>query len=60
MLVGSARKSVKGRKKLLQFVAASMFWLVGTSRGKNACKLQVLLVMLLHNEGSNRELKCWL
>jgi hypothetical protein len=54
------KKSVKGRKKLLQFIAASMFWLVWTARGKNACKLQVLLVMLLHNEESNRELKSWL
>ena len=36
------------------------FWLVWTARGKNACKLQVLLVMLLHNEESNRELKSWL
>jgi hypothetical protein len=60
MLLGSTRKSVKGRKKLLQFIAASMFWLVWTARGKNACKLQVLLVMLLHNEESNRELKSWL
>jgi hypothetical protein len=54
------KKNVKGRKKLLQFIAASMFWLVWTARGKNACKLQVLLVMSLHNEESNRELKSWL
>jgi hypothetical protein len=57
MLVGSARKSVKGRKKLLEFVPASMFWLVWPAQGKNACMLQVLLVIFLPHEGSNKELK---
>jgi hypothetical protein len=60
MLLGSARKRVIGRKKLLQFVAASMLWLVWPAQGKNACMLQVLLVILLPHEGSNRELKIWL
>jgi hypothetical protein len=60
MLLGSARKRVIGRKKLLQFVAASMLWLVWPAQGKNACMSQVLLVILLPHEGSNRELKSWL
>jgi hypothetical protein len=57
MLLGSARKRVMGRKELLQFVAASMLWLVWPTQGKNACMSQVLLVILLPHEGSNRELK---
>jgi hypothetical protein len=60
MLLGSARKRVIGRKKLLQFVAVSMLWLDWPAQGKNACMSQVLLVILLPHEGSNRELKSWL
>jgi hypothetical protein len=60
MLLGSARKRVIGRKKLLQFVAVSMLWLDWSAQGKNACMSQVLLVILLPHEGSNKELKSWL
>jgi hypothetical protein len=41
-------------------VATSMLWLVGTTKGNNSFMLQVLLMMLLHMEGSNIKLKCWL
>jgi hypothetical protein len=53
-------KVLHGKEVVAICVAASMLWLVGLARGKNYFMLQVLLIMLLHKEGSNKELKCWL
>jgi hypothetical protein len=38
------------------YVGASMLWLVGTAKGNNYFMLQVLLMLLLHMEGSNKKL----
>jgi hypothetical protein len=48
-------------KKLLQFLWQQVcYGLLGQPEERMLACLQVLLVMLLHKEGSNRELKCWL
>ena len=48
-------------KKLLQFLWQQVCYdLLSQPEERMLACLQVLLVMLLHKEGGNKELKCWL
>ena len=48
-------------KKLLQFLWKQVCYdLLSQPEERMLACLQMLLVMLFHKEGSNKELKCWL
>ena len=58
---GFSKENLHMGKKLLQFRWQQVcYGLLGQPEERMLECLQVLLVMLLHKEGSNREMKCWL